>query len=756
MTFRMLDSQKAGKFFRDERTISVLMILLFVAVSFSCILFNPELFERSAKAGDIAGKDFYGPYEFTYEWDADKEKTRKAQEDVLAKLPYFLVRDVTAESAVSDKVKIFLSLIGDLSSQALTPQEKAAKLSAEFNTGLVEKNYQELFAYPNKEELTKNVLGVLDKVYLIGLVSDNDQKFLQSKGYSKVILVDKTAGGETLLEKNTLDLKKMSDLDVFLDNISRNYFPDDKKVRHTINIALKYFFTPNLVLDDKRAEIERTKTLAAVKPVLKTWTVKKNEIIVQKGGRINERHVAALAKMNEFSGKSKNMAFFVGIFQLFIVLGVFGAIYLKFTRSESMILGLKELSIILTGVLLMIVGSNIVLQLSQPVYFVPMAALGMAIIMLSGFNLAFLGVLTASMLVAVLAGGKIDIFLVLISGSMVGMLVVRDARRRSTILWAGFMAGLAEFAVIICIGFINGTEAQVFVGEGLWGLFAGIFSGVFTMGFLPIFEFLFRVPTNINLLELSDLNHPLLKRLAMEAPGTYQHSIMVGNLAEAACESIGANSLLTRVGAYYHDIGKLAKPEYFGENEMGTKSKHTALTPSMSALIIANHVKEGLELAGEYKLNRKIRDFIEQHHGNSLIAYFYQKAIEKNKDNEEEIKEEHFRYVAPKPQTKEAAIILLADSVEASSRALDDPTPASITNLVKKVINNKFIDGQLDECYLTLKDMHKIADAFVRVLMAIFHTRTTYPDDENKSEEENGNAKEKNGNGYKNRKLESR
>jgi len=311
------------------------------------------------------------------------------------------------------------------------------------------------------------------------------------------------------------------------------------------------------------------------------------------------------------------------------------------------------------------------------------------------------------------------------------MLIVKDAGRRAKILWAGLMVGIAKLLAILCIGLINGMEMSFYIKESIWALTSGIMSGFIVLGVLPVFEHLFNIPTNISLLELSDLNHPLLKRLAIEAPGTYHHSIMVGNLAEAACDSIGANSLMARVGSYYHDIGKMIKPEYFNENEMSAGSKHVNLAPSMSALIIAKHVKEGLDIAKKYKLNSAITAFITQHHGNSLISYFYQKALEKAA-NGTPLKEEDFRYPGPRPQTKESAIVLLADSVEASSRALNEPTPASIRNLVKKIINNKFIDEQLDECDLTLRDMHQIADSFVRVLMGIFHTRLDYPEENKK------------------------
>jgi putative nucleotidyltransferase with HDIG domain len=215
--------------------------------------------------------------------------------------------------------------------------------------------------------------------------------------------------------------------------------------------------------------------------------------------------------------------------------------------------------------------------------------------------------------------------------------------------------------------------------------------------------------------------------MILEAPGTYHHSLVVGNLSEAACGAVGANALLARIGAYYHDIGKLQKPDYFSENQNIKESRHDSLTPTMSKLVIMNHVKEGVELAGRYRLNPRIIDFIIQHHGNSLVYYFYRRALE-SLEEDQEIREEGFRYPGPKPSTKETAVVLLADSVEAAARALKEPTPAKIEELVHKIINNKFIDGQLDECDLTLKDLEKISALFIHILSGIYHGRITYPE----------------------------
>jgi len=253
--------------------------------------------------------------------------------------------------------------------------------------------------------------------------------------------------------------------------------------------------------------------------------------------------------------------------------------------------------------------------------------------------------------------------------------------------------------------------------------------------FLPAFEWAFKIPTNVTLVELTDSNHPLLKRMIMEAPGTYYHSLMVGNLAESAAEAVGANPLVARVGSYFHDIGKLKKPLYFSENEAFGKSKHDTLNPSMSHLIILSHVKDGVDLACKHKLNKVLIDIIKQHHGTSLDYYFYRRAGEVNGDGLT-VDEKEFRYPGPRPQSRETAMIMLADSVEAASRSLEKPTTAKIRAVVRNIIRMKFEDGQLDECDLTLKDLHKTEEVFNRILLNTLHQRVKYPEEgkENKGE----------------------
>jgi putative nucleotidyltransferase with HDIG domain len=270
---------------------------------------------------------------------------------------------------------------------------------------------------------------------------------------------------------------------------------------------------------------------------------------------------------------------------------------------------------------------------------------------------------------------------------------------------------------------------------------SGIAAAIVTTGITPLIELAFDYTTDIKLLELANLDRPILRRLMLEAPGTYHHSVVVGSLVEAAASEIGANPLLAKVCGYYHDIGKIKKPLYFIENQQSGKNPHDKLAPSMSGLILIAHIKNGVELAREIKLGQIITDTIQQHHGTSLITYFYEKAKQLKGSNAVKIND--FRYPGPKPQTKEAGLVMLADVVEAASRTLENPTPSRIQGLVQNLTNKIFSDGQLDNCELTLKDLHNIAKSFNKILTGIHHHRIEYPDKtapESRKKKKNGSA----------------
>ena len=371
-------------------------------------------------------------------------------------------------------------------------------------------------------------------------------------------------------------------------------------------------------------------------------------------------------------------------------------------------------------VLFMVITKKI-LDYQIPASYIPVSGLIMLIsILYKDIALSFCFSALAACFAGIMSGNSLSTALIFLSTGIITAIFTRRLRRRIQILSAGFFAGGAQ-AFLFWMAYPPRGLNDI-----MPNFFNGLICAVTVTGILPLLENFFGMVTDISLLELSDFNHPLLKKMILDAPGTYHHSLIVGNLAEAAAESIQANSLLSRVGGYYHDIGKLTSPEYFMENQKAL-SKHEHLSPSISKMVIINHIKEGMELAKRYRLKPAIADFITQHHGSGLVYYFYRKALEEI-ERDEKILEEGFRYPGPKPASRETAIVLLADSVEAATRAIAEPQASRIEEVVHKVINNKFIDGQLDNCDLTLKDLEKIAKVFIHMLTGIYHGRINYPE----------------------------
>lgn len=365
------------------------------------------------------------------------------------------------------------------------------------------------------------------------------------------------------------------------------------------------------------------------------------------------------------------------------------------------------------------------ISVDTAVYGIPIAAGAMLVTLLFDFHTAITFSFTISLLTGYwLQDASYPIYT--FAGSLTAAFSVIRCRRRSAILRGGFYVILAN---VLLASILLLSKNELFTSKALSAAAFAVFSGITVSSIvsmmLPFLEYVFKITTDISLLELLDLNQPIMKSLMINAPGTYHHSVIVGNLVEAAAERVGVNPLLGRVTSYYHDIGKVKMPEYFVENQSGAPSKHEKLTPHMSSMIIANHVKEGVELARQSKLPESIIDIIKQHHGTSVISYFYQKAREQEQDSTPA--EQDYMYPGPKPQTRVAALVMMADAVEAASRVLTDPTPARISALVDKIINHIYLDGQLDECELTLKDISAIKEKFTYILTGIFHKRIDYP-----------------------------
>ena len=395
-------------------------------------------------------------------------------------------------------------------------------------------------------------------------------------------------------------------------------------------------------------------------------------------------------------------------------------------------------------------GIVIITSLHQSYPHIPVSAMraalpvplgGVLLTILFNTRLAVAGSLVLTILTGIMVAAPINYFLFSFVGSLVGIFTLAKHPGRTAFFRAGGMLGLANAYTLLAFALIEG-DVGTLVAEIVGGLVNGGIVAIVANGLLPLLEHSFGRTTDFTLLELSNLNEPMLRHLALVSPGTYHHSIMVGTLSETAAEAVGANALLCRVGAYYHDIGKTRHPAYFIENDRDAAIRHDKLAPSLSRAIVMSHVKEGIEMARAYGLPEILVNLIPQHHGTRLVHYFYQRAKETADPDLRAVQEEDYRYPGPKPQTREAAILMLADAVEAAARTLTDPTPARIRGAVQKIINGIFVDGQLDECDLTLRDLHRIANSFARILAGIFHQRVDYPgihlQDSGKKRSENG------------------
>jgi putative nucleotidyltransferase with HDIG domain len=403
-----------------------------------------------------------------------------------------------------------------------------------------------------------------------------------------------------------------------------------------------------------------------------------------------------------------------------------------YTKKHNMLLllGLLLMSTLLMGRLFAYLLFNLskgleYKSLDSALFGIPVAAGAMFVSLLFDFHTAITFSFTVSLLTGLwLHDASFAIYAFV--GSITAAFSVIGCKKRSGLLKGGAYVIAANVSTVIILLLFKG---DLFTEKGppsiLFASLGGMTVAAIVSLVLPLLEYSFKVTTDISLLELLDLNQPIMKNLMITAPGTYHHSVIVGNLVESAAEAAGVNPLLARVSAYYHDIGKVKMPDYFIENQGGPVSKHEKLTPHMSSMIIINHVKEGVELAGQCKLPEPIIDIIKQHHGTMLVSYFYQKAKEKGEDPLPVA--EDYKYHGPKPQTRVAALVMMADAVEAASRVLTDPTPARIASLADRIINHIFLEGQLDECELTLKDIHEIKKRFTYILTGIFHKRVDYP-----------------------------
>ncbi len=607
-----------------------------------------------------------------------------------------------------------------------------------------DKTFKTLRWHHYKKEIRDNINDFVSQAMGIGVVGS--MEFVNmDKG---ILLREIGADTERVLPdaSSIIDIRQANGLMKRL--VEEGIQPEHKSLQTAlINICQK-LIQPNLTFNKKETEKRRVEAVENEKPVF--YQIKKGEMIIREGERVVEEHIIKLRALESKQFGMSSAATIAG-HAIFVML----FLYLFWTYLDRFKpeLALDKQSLLLLGLILVFnlssaklfimifkdIGYGGTIEISSYMYAVPYAVGPMLVAILFEVDIALIFSLLNAFIVGFLIKDGFSYSLLSLAGGLIATYKSNQYKKRSAILKTGFLVSIANAVTIIPIDLINNT---LVAGAGFYdiafGIMGGIIVAIIVSAMLPLIESVFHLTSDIKLLELSDLNHPLLSELVVQAPGTYHHSIIVGNLAEDAAEAIGANPLFARVASYFHDVGKMKKPEYFVENQHGNINRHDGLAPSMSSLILISHIKDGVELAKSHRLMPKIIDIIKEHQGTGLITYFYNKAKEMEDPSIHEVKEEDFRYPGPKPKTKESAIVMLADSVEATSRTLDEPTPSRLRSLVQKVIDDKFIDGQLDHSNLTLNDLHKITNSFVRILTGIFHYRVEYPEIEKEKEERSG------------------
>lgn len=489
---------------------------------------------------------------------------------------------------------------------------------------------------------------------------------------------------------------------------------------HLLRSIAEVVIVPNMAFDATATQARREAAMAGVPAV----EILKGQVILRTGDVATADHLSILQDLGLLRNRPAWDAL-LGLCLIMILLEAAVGLYL-YLFDQTVLRGGRRLSLLCLLVLLTLGLAAACRPFSG--YFIPVAAGTMLMAILLDIRLATFMCFIIGPFVGLMVGNDLRFALVAMAGGLAGVFAVSRLGQRKDLMRAGLIVALVNAVTIVAVNSLGGRGLFDLVGmrDALWGGGNGLACAILTIGSLPFFEDLFGVLTSVKLLELADPNQPLLRRLLMEAPGTYHHSIIVGNLAEAATAEVGGNTALVRVGAYYHDIGKARRPYFFVDNQFGGDNPHDKIAPSLSALIITSHVRDGVAMAEEAGVPQEVVDLITQHHGNTLVSYFYSRATEAG--DGESVAEDDFRYDGPRPQTREAAILMLADACEAAVRSLVKASPGRIEGLVRKLIKDRLDDGQLEDSPLTLQNLNRIAEVFSRVLSGTFHRRIEYPE----------------------------
>jgi cyclic-di-AMP phosphodiesterase PgpH len=726
---------------------AIAVILCFILA----LILAPNIYfsEPQYQLGMIASKNIKADHSFLVE---DKQATKqKIFEDAENIKPVY---DYNSKIADNIKIKLLNSLFiaaenhknhikeNKLTNNNIDAKEiQKEKKVLEFNLGVYlspEEFYtlnEYMFSGELQKKLSRLIISFYENKFITNDVLDKSER---QKGI--VIRNPRTQMAEEISDSSSLF--NIQEIDApLLKTVNMIFRGEEKSLKEFAFSLTKKLIEPNLTFNKEATEKKKQAVMGEANPTF--FQVQKNEMIVRDGDKIGYLEMAKLnayfkdAQENKFSRLTIMLGFFFTAMFLSVVL------YLWRTRNWSKTQERSNLDLLVFGIIallqILFIKAGIFISIavnrsfpSIPVdtcYFaIPFALGAMTTAILINRNVALIISALTSFLIGFIFDEKIVFPLFSFMGSVAASYQIVRIRQRSVFLKIGLFLGLINMAAIVCLNLITGNLLNDLLLKLIMGFIGGIVTGILVAGITPLFESAFGFITDIKLLELANLNQPLFQKMIIEAPGTYHHCIIVSSLTEAAAEAIGANSLLVKVSSYYHDIGKLKKPQYFIENQQNLENKHDKLSPKMSGLIIISHVKDGCELAAQAKLGRQIINIIRQHHGTSIVSYFYDKAKKDKDESIRSLSESDFRYPGPKPQTKEAGLMMLGDVIEASSRTLTNPTPARISSLVRERIEGIYMDGQLDECELTLSNLNTIAETFTKILTGIFHHRVDYPE----------------------------
>jgi putative nucleotidyltransferase with HDIG domain len=746
-------------------------ILIGVTIIFTLLLYpNLVVKKHSYKLGDVAEKNIKATKDFLIE---DKDATEANRREAVGKLLTVYDHDVTLSQTISRNVKKAFNDIRTVFKAEKTQNKIALKPSETDSTDTIATSVHDLLWQKKADFEEKVGISVSDGAYNI-LEKENFLPNIATLICSilKEILDNGVVTNKELLLKETDNSIILRDIstkkELVVNNLKHFYGLDQAKtmvkvigqpllenidytLRNMIVDFAQRLVQPNITLNRSETEERKKRAEAEIKPVF--HKIKAGEMLLREGERVTKVQLLKLKAYQEGIKNEQILSSSIG--SALIILCILMTTYILYIHRQSRtdLTDNKNLLFIASVLVTFFFIARISASLAESVahyasfpisassisYGIPLASGAMTICLFLGLELAIPMAMITAIGTAVIFKNRFDIFLYFLINSSMAAFWMQNCRERKVFIKAGLKLGAMNVILVTIIdSYLGGSSIIKLLWDWAFAFSGGVGAGIVTAGITPLIEITFGYTTDIKLLELANLDQPILRRLMIEAPGTYHHSVVVGTMVEAAASEIDANSLLAKVCGYYHDIGKIKKPLYFIENQTNGINRHDKLAPSMSSLILIAHIKDGVEIARKNKLGQVIIDTIRQSHGTSLISFFYEKA--KQLKGEDAVNIDNFRYPGPKPQTREAGLVMLADMVEAASRTIANPTPSKIQGLVQHLINKAFSDGQLDDCELTLKDLHKIAKSFYNILSGMYHHRIEYPETPLLA-----NGKEKNG-----------